>query len=169
MKKFLTKYWMLALFDMVFGTILYSLMMSQQLTNTFDGLWNQNYHHAGIPELTSGRWMLYFIDKISMGLHAEPLTSLVTLGLFILGFLFVLELIGTDKRSAAFLALALWISSTAVSNTLSYRMTSIGTMCILKLNNIGAAPMGRLYRVFPRCFVQRRRANQRGFIQQRQS
>lgn len=126
MTSFFKKYWPLALFGEGFAAILYSMMMSQQLTNTFDGLWHQNYLHAAIPELTSGRWMLHFVDKLNMGLHADPITSLAALALFILGFLLVLDLFGVEKKSVGFLSLALFISSTTVSNTLSYRMTSLG-------------------------------------------
>lgn len=120
------KYWTVALFGEVFAVILYFMMMSQQLTNTFDGLWHQNYHHAGNVELRSGRWMLYFIDKLNMGLHADPVASIATLSLFILGFLLVLDLFGVENKFAGCLCLALFLSSTAVSNTLSYRMTSLG-------------------------------------------
>lgn len=49
-----------------FAVVLYGLMMAQQLTNTFDGLWNQTYYHAGLPELTSGRWLLHYIDKLTL-------------------------------------------------------------------------------------------------------
>lgn len=52
--------------------VLYGLMMAQQLTNTFDGLWNQTYYHAGLPELTSGRWLLHYIDKLTLGCTQTP-------------------------------------------------------------------------------------------------
>lgn len=68
-----------------FAVVLYGLMMAQQLTNTFDGLWNQTYYHAGLPELTSGRWLLHYIDKLTLGLHADPITSLAALALFLVG------------------------------------------------------------------------------------
>lgn len=126
MRDFLNRYRSNALFGLGFGVFLYSLMMSQQLTNTFDGLWHQNYYHSGVPELTSGRWMLYFVDKLTMGLHADPIASVMSLILFVLGFLLVLELLGVKGKAAGYLGMALWISSTVISNTLSYRMTSIG-------------------------------------------
>ena len=79
-----------------FAVVLYGLMMAQQLTNTFDGLWNQTYYHAGLPELTSGRWLLHYIDKLTLGLHADPITSLAALALFLVGFLLVLRLLGVE-------------------------------------------------------------------------
>lgn len=115
-----------AIFGLVFGALLYSLMMTHQLTNTFDGLWIQNFYHAGLSELTSGRWMLYFVDKLTMGLHADPVASLAALSLYVLGFVLVLELFHVENKSVSFLCIALWISSTVICNTLSYRKTSLG-------------------------------------------
>lgn len=123
---FFQKYRLEAIFVLLFGVILYSLMMSQQLTNTFDGLWQQNYHHAGNVELTSGRWLLIFADKLVMGLHAEPIASIAALILFIAGFVLVLDLFGMENRFYNSLCLVLLLSSTTVSNTLSYRYTSLG-------------------------------------------
>ena len=111
---------------MGFAVVLYAMMMSQQLTNTFDGLWNQNYYHAGIPELTSGRWLLHYIDKLTLGLHADPVTSLVALALFLSGFLLVLALLGVEDPVVSVLGCCVWLSSVVICNTLSYRMTSIG-------------------------------------------
>lgn len=123
---FFQKYKIVAILGVLFGTLLYSLMMSRQLTNTFDGLWQQNYHHAGKSELTSGRWMLIFVDKLVMGLHSDPIASIAALILFIIGFLIVLDLFGVENRFCGCLCLMLFISSTAISNTLSYRFTSLG-------------------------------------------
>lgn len=123
---FFQKYRFAALFGFFFGALLYSLMMSQQLTNTFDGLWQQNYRQSGMLELTSGRWMLFFADKLVMGLHADPIASMAALALYIIGFLLVLDLFGVESRLPGCLCLGLFLSSTAVSNTLSYRFTSIG-------------------------------------------
>ncbi|NLB79608.1 MAG: hypothetical protein GX796_12435 [Clostridiaceae bacterium] len=120
------KYKFVTIFGLFISVLLYSLMMSQQLTNTFDGLWHQNYHQAGTAELSSGRWMLIFADKFVMGLHAEPIASILTLILFIIGFIFVLDLFRIEKRLYGCLSLFLFISSTAISSTLSYRFTSFG-------------------------------------------
>ena len=115
-----------ALFGLIYGIILYSLMMTQQLTNTFDGLWQQNYHYAGAGELSSGRWLLEFVDKFVKGTHADPLTSVAALTLVVVGFLFVLDLSKVKNKLTACLCLTIFISSTLISNTLSYRFTSLG-------------------------------------------
>ncbi len=126
MGMFFRKYKFVACFGLLFAVLLYSFMMSQQLTNTFDGLWEQNYHRAGKSELTSGRWMLAYVDKLVMGLHGDPIASVAALSMYILGFLLVLDLFGVKSRLCGCISLALFISSTAISNTLSYRFTSLG-------------------------------------------
>lgn len=124
--RFCREYGGCAVFGLLYGAVLYALMMSQQLTNTFDGLWHQNYHRAGAAELSSGRWVLAGIDRLLMGMHAEPIASIAALVLFIAGFLLVLDLFRLKRKSVCCLCLALFLSSTLISNTLSYRFTSIG-------------------------------------------
>lgn len=123
---FLQEYRFTALFGLLYGTILYALMMTQQLTNTFDGLWVQNSYYAGTAELSSGRWLLAYIDKLVMGTHADPIASIAALTLFITGFLFILDLFDLKGNLGRCLCLTLFISSTLISNTLSYRYTSLG-------------------------------------------
>lgn len=122
----LVKYRTIAISGLLSGLVLYSLLMTQQLTNTFDGLWQQNYNHAGIAELALGRWLLHFIDKLVMGVHADPITSILALSLYIAGFLLVLDLFDLKHKIEQYLCMALFISSTLISNTLSYRFTSLG-------------------------------------------
>ena len=125
-RDFTKRHWPTWLFGVAFGIFLYSMMMALQLTNTFDGLWDQNFRLAGASELSSGRWLLLYIDRLTMGLHADPITSIVALALFVLGFLLVLDLLNLRNRFIAFLSVALWVSSTVISNILSYRKTSFG-------------------------------------------
>ncbi len=125
-KLFFYKYKVVAVFGLLFSAILYFFMMTHQLTNTFDALWHQNYYHAAATEFSSGRWLLFFVDKIMMGLHADPIASLFALALFVVGFIFVLELLDVRNSFISCLTLALFLSSTLVSNTLSYRYASVG-------------------------------------------
>lgn len=123
---FFREYRFTALFGLLYGAILYALMMTQQLTNTFDGSWLQNYHIAGSTELSSGRWLLLYIDELVMGLHADPITSLAALLVFVVGFLLVLDLFQPKSTLMCCLCLGLFISSTLIPNVLSYRYTSLG-------------------------------------------
>ena len=134
------KYRCSAFAGLFYGVVLYSLLMSQQLTNTFDGLAIQNFYHADFAELSSGRWALAFIDRVLMGVHADPIVSVVALALFVVGFLLVLDLFNLKGKTECLLCLALFISSTTVSITLSYRYTSLGygLACFLAISGIYA-------------------------------
>ena len=140
--RFYREYGGCAVFGLLYGAVLYALMMSQQLTNTFDGLWHQNYHRAGAAELSSGRWVLAGIDRLLMGMHAEPIASIAALVLFIAGFLLVLDLFRLKRKPVCCLCLALFLSSTLISNTLSYRFTH------QKKNKISSPPT-KEGKVFP--------------------
>lgn len=115
-----------ALIGLVYSAVLYSLMMTGQLTNTFDGLWLQNQSYSGATQLSSGRWLLIFIDKLVLGCHADPIASLAALALFVAGFLFVLDLFNITSRFWSSLSLILFLASPFVAITLSYRFTSLG-------------------------------------------
>ena len=125
-KRILGEYKYLGIFGLLFGIILYSLLMTHGLTNTFDGLWHQNYHRAGSGELSSGRWLLVYLDKLVMGNHADPMISLLTLGLYVIGFVLVADLFRLRHRVGQYLCMALFLSSTVICITLSYRYTALG-------------------------------------------
>ena len=47
---------------LAFGAFVYFPMFSQNLVNTFDGLWNSFYNKSGMWELSIGRWFWLFFD-----------------------------------------------------------------------------------------------------------
>ena len=100
MVSFIKKYKSLAAFGGIYAVVLYSLMMTQQLTNTYDGLWHQNYRQPNSHELSLGRWCLLFLDKMCMGLHADPVISLAALALFAFGFILVIDLFDIHNKLA---------------------------------------------------------------------
>ena len=108
-KRILGEYKYLGIFGLLFGAVLYSLLMTHGLTNTFDGLWHQNYHRAGSGELSSGRWLLVYLDKLVMGNHADPMISLLTLGLYVIGFILVADLFRLKHRVGQYLCMALFL------------------------------------------------------------
>ena len=126
MKELIKNYRGVGLFGMVFGGLLYAMLMAQQLTNTYDGLWNGNVYHAGAQELSLGRWLLEYVDNFTRGIHAEPIGALLTLALFTLGVILLLELFRVENKKVGGLALALFLSAPLISNTLSYRFTALG-------------------------------------------
>ena len=65
-----------------------------RLTNSEDGLWNQDDYMAGSWELSIGRWFWPVLDKLRFGISLDPLPALASLALYVLSFLLILEILG---------------------------------------------------------------------------
>ena len=109
---------------MIFSAIIYSLLMTNQLTNPYDGLWEYNYYEAGKWELSLGRWAWLYLDKLRFGISVDPITSLISLFCFVVGMAVILDIFQLQKKKEGFLATALFLSNTAVCICLSYRYMS---------------------------------------------
>lgn len=121
----LRKYSKELIFGFVFSVIVYSTFMTQQLTNTYDSLWRQNYDIKGNWELSLGRWMQPYVDIIHLGMHTDPMASIVAISFFVFGLIVILDMFEVNSRAIAYIAMALFLSSTLVSITLSYKQFSI--------------------------------------------
>lgn len=108
----------------IFGLSLYSQLMSQELVNAYDGLWEYTYHFAGKWELSLGRWFWLYLDKIRFGINNDPWTSILTILLFSIGMYIISDIFCLEDKKVSFLFSALFISSTAVCVSLSYRFMS---------------------------------------------
>ena len=113
------------IFGMLFSLFIYSLFITQQLTNAYDGFWRQNYDIKGDWELSLGRWMQRFVDMAHYGIHTDPYASITTLTLFVVGLIMILDIFEVRKKWITYLFISIFISSTLVSITLSYRIFSI--------------------------------------------
>ena len=119
-KLFITEF----VFGILFSAVIYSTFMTQQLTNTYDGMWHQTYFISGNWEASLGRWLLPVIDILHLGLHLDPMTSLLTLSTFVIGFILILDLFEVKNLFIALVSMSVFLSSTFVSIILSYRFTS---------------------------------------------
>lgn len=108
----------------IFGLALYSQLMSRQLVNAFDGLWEYTYHFAGKWELSLGRWFWLYLDKIRFGINNDPWTSILAILLFSIGMYVISDIFLLEDKKVSFLFSALFISSTVVCVSLSYRFMS---------------------------------------------
>ncbi len=131
----------------VFGLVLYSQLMSHQLVNAYDGLWEYTYHSAGKWELSLGRWFWLYLDKIRFGINNDPWTSILTIILFSIGMCVISDIFCLEDKKVSFITSALFISSTAVCVSLSYRYMSpifgvafllsvLAVWVIIKMNKI---------------------------------
>ena len=107
-----------------FAVVVYFPLMSQKLTNTFDGLWMDTYYIAGGCELSIGRWLWPLADALRFGVQTDPINSLLTLSLVTLSFILVRRLFTTKDSFLTYLLGMAFISSASVSIQLSYRYMS---------------------------------------------
>ena len=107
-----------------FAVAVYFPLMSQKLTNTFDGLWVDTYYIAGGWELSIGRWLWPLADALRFGVQTDPINSLLTLSLVTLSFILVRRLFTTKDSFLTYLLGMAFISSASVSIQLSYRYMS---------------------------------------------
>lgn len=107
-----------------FAVVVYFPLMSQKLTNTFDGLWMDTYYIAGGWELSIGRWLWPLADALRFGVQTDPINSLLTLSLVTLSFILVRRLFTTKDSFLTYLLGMAFISSASVSIQLSYRYMS---------------------------------------------
>ncbi len=109
--------------SLIFSIVLYSCLMAKGLVNQYDGIWNYSYKFAGTFELSLGRWLLAFADKVWKGLHIDPVTSVITLIFCVLGMILLLDIFQV-RGYISYLICGLFLSNVVVCNTLSYRYTS---------------------------------------------
>lgn len=107
-----------------FAVVVYFPLMSQKLTNTFDGLWVDTYYIAGGWELSIGRWLWPLADALRFGVQTDPINSLLTLSLVTLSFILVRRLFTTKDSFLTYLLGMAFISSASVNIQLSYRYMS---------------------------------------------
>lgn len=123
-KKEISKYGKLMAVQMIFALLLYLVLIANQLTNHYDGLWSGSHYVAWEWELSIGRWFWFYIDQARLGISAEPTTSILTLALISMGNLLIVSIFDVVEEKAAYLACLLILSSTTVCNWLSYRYMS---------------------------------------------
>lgn len=76
------------LWMMLFSAVIYFRLMAEELVNCYDGIWENSYHKAGAWELSLGRWFWLYIDRLRMGVSSDPMTSLMALASYSLGWFF---------------------------------------------------------------------------------
>ncbi len=113
--------WCVSIF---FGLCVYGQLMCNQLVNAYDGLWEFTYHEAGKWEMSLGRWFWLYIDRFRFGLSSDPWTSILTILCFATGMCLVMHLFELERFYSTALIAALFLSSTVVCISLSYRYMS---------------------------------------------
>ena len=116
-----------------FTAVLYSFFMVNQLSNTWDGFWHQDYHVASHHEISCGRWLLPVFDKILRGLHLEPINTLAVIALFAASFVVALYALDISDSAMTVIGGVVLFSSPILSAVISYRYVAVafGVSCLL--------------------------------------
>lgn len=125
-RDFVNKYFKQASIIYIVSIAIYSLLLSNQLTNTYDGLWRNSYSMADGWELSIGRWLLLWIDRLIKGLHTDPLNSMICILLYVIGYMFIVDLFQLKDKTSMVLSGIAFMDSVSLLIILSYRHTSLG-------------------------------------------
>lgn len=114
----------LFLVTFIIASLFYSTVMSNNLTNTGDGLWNGSFYYAQEQEIMSGRWLWYYADILLQGIKAEPFITLFSLIIFSFGNVLLCELLDIEKTWLRIAISLLILLSVPVCCQLSYKHQS---------------------------------------------
>lgn len=114
------------LISIVFGSMVYFMMISENLLNSYDGIWNTSHLIAGAWETSLGRGILHYVDKVRAGVVSVPLNSFLTLFIISVASALIVDFYVTGSKKISMLVSLLLIANSVVCNTLSYCFTSVG-------------------------------------------
>ena len=109
----------------LYTLFLYSPLIILRLTNSMDGMWDQDDHVAGAAELRIGRWFWPYLDKLRLNVSLDPLPAVVSLTIFVVGFLLIVSILRLRMSWMTYGAAVLFLSSPAVLCQLSYSYMSV--------------------------------------------
>lgn len=142
------KYVPILAFFLLFSIVLYSQLWANSLVNQYDGLWNGDYYKDWRWELSIGRWFWPYLDRLRLCVSPDPAMTIVTLCCFSIGVIVVLDLLGTGSGWRPYIAGALFLSSTAVCVSLSYRYMSPTFGVSFMLSTMAAWVLARIHNPF---------------------
>ncbi len=114
------------LITMIFGIIVYFMMISENLVSSYDGIWNTSHLIAGAWETSLGRGLLHYIDKVRAGVVSVPFNTILTLLIISVTSALLMDFYAIENKKLAMLVSLLLIANPVVCNTLSYCFTSVG-------------------------------------------
>ncbi|MDO4188707.1 MAG: glucosyltransferase domain-containing protein [Lachnospiraceae bacterium] len=126
MKQIIKKWEKFFVINLAMEIFTFFMTISLGLVNHLDGIWHSAFSLAGNWERGEGRWVWPYIDKMRFGLAAEPLTSVVSIVLFIVGNIFLLELFEIGPECIkAYLISFLFLMTTSVGVWLTFKYAAI--------------------------------------------
>lgn len=105
------------------------VLISNELTNTYDGLWQGSYYAGYYWVATIGRWFWPVIGELRLNISPEPFTTMASLALFILGSCLVAWWTDNFCSIKKYGIVLISVLNTAVCVSLSYRFMSPTFAC----------------------------------------
>lgn len=102
------------------GIVVYFPILSQGLTNTYDGLWQPTYRAAGGWEISLGRWLWPYWDRLHFGIQSGHINTMFTIAVFALGLTLAKACMSRGNSLISILAGCLFMANTGVCISLSY-------------------------------------------------
>ena len=110
--------------SIIFAVIVYLLMITQMLTNSLDGLWNNFYYPGVIWPRMIGRWFQPILTAPRYGLVCHSVNSLFTISLFTLGNIVILRMFDISNKVISLLFSFMILTTPLVCDSLSYMFMS---------------------------------------------
>lgn len=121
-KKLYNDYKKLYIIAIVSGIFIYSTMIFMNLYNTYDAVWIYNIlnREAGAWERAAGRFLWPYIDKFRMGIVLHTFNSIISIALFELGNILIIDLFGIRQKLSRLTLIIAITASPVISASLTY-------------------------------------------------
>lgn len=120
------KHAIFVIINVLFGCAVYFMIMAHDLVNDIDGVWHLSNYIAGKGEISSGRALLRYVDKLHFGIVAAPFQTIVALIIFSITNAILMVTLNIEGNIRRFLLSFYLIANPVVCNTLTYGYTAIG-------------------------------------------
>lgn len=107
------------------GILSYFMMLSLNLVNDIDGIWHLSNFVAGDWEISLGRGLQRYADRMRFGIVSDPFNSMLTLLLFEIANAMILERFSLTKGGTPWLVLTILTANPVLCNTLTYSYMSV--------------------------------------------
>ena len=108
----------------VLSVMIYSVLIANELTNTYDGMWEGAHYIAHGLLIRTGRWFWPLIGLARKDISPEPFTSLASIALFSAGSCLITDLFKITSQGTALIVALNLLVNTTVCAFLSYRFMS---------------------------------------------
>lgn len=111
--------------SLIFGLILYYMMMSHNLVNSVDGIWNTSNFIAGDWEISLGRGLWRYFDKLRFGIVSVPLNIAISIFIISIGNALVSDLFKTKNTIFKYVLNFVIISTPVTCIAMSYNYLAV--------------------------------------------